>query len=62
VELCPKFVREHGIELLENGCLVLKCASMRGVFMKKWHVLGLDNVESVFERSTSVVVHSYDIV
>ncbi len=33
-ELCPKFVREHGIEFLENRCLVLKCAAMRGVLMK----------------------------
>ncbi len=33
-ELCPKFVRGHGIECLENGCLVLKCAGMWGVLMK----------------------------
>ncbi len=33
-ELCPKFVRGHGIEFLENRCLVLKCAEMRGVLMK----------------------------
>ena len=34
VELCPKFVREHGIEFLENRCLVLRCAAVRGVLMK----------------------------
>ncbi len=33
-ELCPKIIRGHGIELLENRCLVLKCAGMRGVLMK----------------------------
>ena len=33
-ELCPKFVRGQGIEYFENGCLVLKCAGMRGVLMK----------------------------
>jgi hypothetical protein len=33
-ELCSKFVRAHGIEFLENRCLVLKCAAMRGVLMK----------------------------
>ncbi len=34
VELCSKFVREHGIEFLENRCLVLKCAAMRVVLNK----------------------------
>jgi hypothetical protein len=33
-ELCPKFIRGHGIVCLENGCLELKCAGMRGVLMK----------------------------
>ncbi len=33
-ELCPKFVREHGIEFLEKRRLVFKCAAMRGVLMK----------------------------
>ncbi len=33
-ELCPKIIRGHGIEFLENRCLVLKCAGMRGVLMK----------------------------
>jgi hypothetical protein len=55
-ELCSKFVREHCIEFLENRCLVLKCVAMRGLD-EKWHVRGLDNVKSVFEGSTSVVVH-----
>ncbi len=55
-ELCSKFVREHCIEFLENRRLVLKRVAMRGLD-EKWHVLGLDNVKSVFEGSTSVVVH-----
>jgi hypothetical protein len=55
-ELCSKFVREHCIEFLENSRLVLKCVAMRGLD-EKWHVLGLDNVKSVFEGSTSVAVH-----
>ena len=33
-ELCTKFVSGHGIECLENGCLVLKRSGMRGVLMK----------------------------
>ena len=33
-ELCPKIIRGHGIEFLENRCLVLKCAGMRGDLMK----------------------------
>ncbi len=33
-ELCPKFVIGNGIECLENGCLVLKCAGTRRVLMK----------------------------
>ncbi len=33
-ELCPKIIRGHGIKFLENRCLVLKCAGMRGVLMK----------------------------
>ena len=55
-ELCSKLVREHCIEFLENRCFVLKCAAMRGLD-EKWHVFGLDNMKSVFEGSTSVVVH-----
>ena len=56
MELCSKFVREHCIEFLKNRRLVLKCAATRGLD-EKWHVLGLDNIKSVFEGSTSVVVH-----
>ncbi len=55
-ELCSKLVRAHCIEFLENRHLVLKCAAMRRL-VEKWHVLGLDNIKSVFEGSTSVVVH-----
>jgi hypothetical protein len=33
-ELCPKIIRGHGIEFLENRCFVLKCAGMTGVLMK----------------------------
>ncbi len=35
-ELCPKIIRGHRIEFLENRCLVLKCAGMRGVLMKDY--------------------------
>ena len=55
-ELCSKLVREHCIEFLENRRLVLMCVAMRGLD-EKWHVLGLYNVKSVFEGSTSVLVH-----
>ncbi len=60
--ICPKFVREHGINFLENRCLVLKCAANEGSLDEKWCALGLDNVKSLFEGSTSVAVHSYKIV
>ncbi len=35
-DLCPKIIRGHGIEFLENRCLMLnlKCMGMRGVLMK----------------------------
>ncbi len=33
-----------------------------GSLNEKWHVLGLDYVKSVFEGSTSVAVHRYEIV
>ena len=52
-ELCSKLLREHCIEFLENRHL-LKCVAMRD---EKWHVFGLDNIKSVYEGSTSVVVH-----
>ncbi len=33
-ELCQKIISGHGIGFLENRCLLLKCAGMRGVLMK----------------------------
>ncbi len=56
-KFCSNFVREHGIEFLENRCLVLKCAAMRGVLMKNGMFLDWTRLKSVFEGSTSLAVH-----
>ncbi len=55
-EFCPKFVRVHGIKFLENRCLQLKCAGIRGVLRENGKFFKLD-VRSVFERSITIAVH-----
>jgi hypothetical protein len=55
-ELCPKIIRGHGIEFLENRCLVLKCTGMRGVLMKD-----RDTVDDEGEDVSNVLVVTYGI-
>ncbi len=46
-----------GIEFLENSCLKLKCAGIRGVLMKNNKFLDAIFVKSVFESPTIFAVH-----
>ena len=55
VEFCPKCVRRHGIEFLENRCLVLKCEGIK--LVEICQVFGWDNVKVVFERPKIIAVH-----
>ena len=62
MEFCPKCVRRHGIEFLENRCLVLKCEGKIGVLLKYVKVLDGTMLNACLTRKDQQSSKCIDIV